>query len=185
MCTIDSKTGLTVNVFFCLAGPINVCPLLKYILIKIALVADFCWLWAVAVSPLTFADARLLVEVVAVRTLALEAAKCVDTVAPLAQPRELLAFIDVCIRKRKRAVVKHTITSLSRQLDLTPGTSRSTHRRGFVLTLKDDGDGIRPETLSSGTESFVLGWKERKFITPLVECDTYQWHPEVPWIKEI
>lgn len=82
---------------------LSVAPVLKYILIKIALVADFCRLWAAAVSPLTFADARLFVEVVAVRTLALEAAKCVDTVAPLAQPRELLAFVDVCVGEKEQS----------------------------------------------------------------------------------
>lgn len=42
-----------------------------------------------------FTDAGLFVEVVAVWTFALEAAKCIDTVATLAQTRKLLAFVDV------------------------------------------------------------------------------------------
>lgn len=43
----------------------------------------------------TFTDARLLVEVVSGGTLALEAAEGVDTVSPLAQAGQLLAFIYV------------------------------------------------------------------------------------------
>lgn len=44
---------------------------------------------------LTLADARLLVQVVSCRTLTLEAAKGVDTVATLAEARQFLALVDV------------------------------------------------------------------------------------------
>ena len=51
-----------------------------------------CWrTW----TSLTLTDAGLLVEVVSCWTLTLEAAKRVDTVPPLAQPRQLLALIYV------------------------------------------------------------------------------------------
>lgn len=43
----------------------------------------------------TFADAGVLVQVVAQGTLALEAAEGVDAVPALAQPRQLLALVDV------------------------------------------------------------------------------------------
>lgn len=43
----------------------------------------------------TFTNARLLVEVVSRGTLALEAAEGVDTVSPLAQAGQLLAFVYV------------------------------------------------------------------------------------------
>lgn len=42
-----------------------------------------------------FTDTSLFIEVVSSRTLALEAAKCIHTVSPLAQSRQLLALIDV------------------------------------------------------------------------------------------
>lgn len=50
---------------------------------------------------LTLADAGILIEVVAGWALALEATEGVDTVAPLAQPWQLLAFINVCQEVRK------------------------------------------------------------------------------------
>lgn len=43
----------------------------------------------------TFTDARVLVEVVAKGTLALETAKSVDAVATLAETRQLLALVDI------------------------------------------------------------------------------------------
>ena len=50
---------------------------------------------------LTLTDAGILIEVVAGWALALEAAEGVDTVAPLAQPWQLLAFVNVCQEVRK------------------------------------------------------------------------------------
>lgn len=50
---------------------------------------------------LTLTDAGILVEVVAGWALALEATEGVDTVAPLAEPWQLLAFVDVCQEVRK------------------------------------------------------------------------------------
>ena len=48
------------------------------------------------VCVLTFTDAGLLVQVVPSRALTLEAPKCVDTVAPLAQARKLMALVYIC-----------------------------------------------------------------------------------------
>lgn len=50
---------------------------------------------------LTLTDAGILIEVVAGWALALEATEGVDTVAPLAQPWQLLAFVNVCQEVRK------------------------------------------------------------------------------------
>ena len=50
---------------------------------------------------LTLTDAGILIEVVAGWALALEAAEGVDTVGPLAQPWQLLAFVNVCQEVRK------------------------------------------------------------------------------------
>lgn len=55
----------------------------------------------VAAVGRTFADARLLVEVVSGGTLALEAAEGVDAVSPLTQTGQLLALVDVCVRDRE------------------------------------------------------------------------------------
>lgn len=59
---------------------------------------------------MTFADARLLVEVVSGGTLALEAAEGVDAVSPLTQTGQLLALVDVCERDRETetGVITHT-----------------------------------------------------------------------------
>ena len=52
-------------------------------------------------GPFTITHSGIFIQVVARWTAALEAAEGVDTVAPLAQPWQLLAFVNVCQEVRK------------------------------------------------------------------------------------
>lgn len=72
---------------------------------------------------LTLTDAGILIEVVARWALALEAAKGVDTVAPLAQPWQLLAFVNVCQEVRKLCLEAIPKQSTWGTPMLSPGTS--------------------------------------------------------------
>lgn len=58
-----------------------------------------------AFSTVTFTDACLFIEEVSSRTFTLETAKCVDTVAPLTQAGQFLAFIYVCSEGEKEVLL--------------------------------------------------------------------------------
>lgn len=49
----------------------------------------------------TFTDTSFFTEVVPMGTFTLEAAKCIDAVSTLAEARQLLAFINVCVKRER------------------------------------------------------------------------------------
>lgn len=100
---------------------------------------------------LTLADARFLVEVVARRTLALETAEGVDADPALAEARQLLALVDVCGRLP-------TVTVRDR-------ACCSGAAGGQTLTFQDDGDGVGPEALASGTQRLVFRCGEKRPVS--------------------
>ena len=86
------------------------------------------------IRDLTFTDAGLFVEVVARRTLALEAAEGVDAVPSLAQARQLLALIDVCDTNTPQSMVpKNALLLLLVLLLRAPVATVASATRGVYL----------------------------------------------------
>lgn len=82
---------------------------------------------------LTLTDTRVLIEVVADWALALEAAEGVDTVAPLAQPRELLALVDVCQEARRPSLEAKSEQRTRETPKPCPGLSRALEEPVLLL----------------------------------------------------
>lgn len=98
---------------------------------------------------LTLTDAGFLVEVVSGWTFTLEAAKGVDADSTLAETRQLLALVDVWGRR------SHAVSASTLQW-------RALEGGGQTFTFQDDGDGVGPEALPSGTQRLVLRCGQRQ-----------------------
>ena len=88
------------------------------------------------IRDLTFTDAGLFVEVVARRTLALEAAEGVDAVPSLTQAWQLLALIDVYNTNTRRSIVVGPLyycCKVALPLLLAPTVTSASATRGLYL----------------------------------------------------